>query len=387
MRIYSLNMSYVKSININNLKIARENIGLSSFDTSKKMITSKKQKKDIVADWESGQSLPTWSQITKLAKVYNIPELILFSNESIKVNKVIPDYRVNIDQVENKNIRKLVNFVITRQKWLEHTLKEEGVSKNIIQGSGKTIDSPKRLADFIREKLLISNDEIKKIIGQDSRKITLKYLIQKAEDKGIFVGKTVSYHRLEVDDMRGLFVSNDYCPFIVLNRRDALSAQIFSFIHELAHLFRRSDAISNSLEFRTTDKKVNPEEVFCNQVAAELLLPESDFDQQYYNKLDIDNLSEIYKVSKACLFYRLKELGKISKVIQDDLEKQIKIETDLNLKKKAEQDKNKKGGDYYNAMKDSNGSLFNKVVSNSYLENKIGHTEASKLLRFSPELI
>jgi len=34
-------------------------------------------------------------------------------------------------------------------------------------------------------------------------------------------------------------------------------------------------------------------------------------------------------------------------------------------------------------MKDSNGGLFNKIVSNSYLENKINYVEASKLLNCS----
>src|SRR5690606_16601203 len=127
---------------------------------------------------------------------------------------------------------------------------------------------------FISENLDVSAEDIKGISG---RKNALDYLIEKTEEKGVFVGKTISYHRLEVEDMRGLFVSNDYCPFIILNRRDSLSSQIFSFIHELAHFFRKSDAISNSLDFRTSNKKVNPEEIFCNKVAAEFLLPEEDF--------------------------------------------------------------------------------------------------------------
>ena len=105
-----------------------------------------------------------------------------------------------------------------------------------------------------------------------------------------------------MDDLRGLFVSNDYCPFIVLNRRDALSAQIFSFVHELAHFFRKSDAVSNSLDFRSTTQNVNPEEVFCNKVAAELLLPEQEFTKNFYNKIDVDNISELYKVSKIFIF-------------------------------------------------------------------------------------
>jgi len=374
-------MSLVKSINRDNLRIARENMGLDSVAASKKI---SKAKKNLIAEWESGESLPTWSQAEKLAKLYNIPELLFFSNKTIQKNKAIPDYRVGIIQESDENVKKLINFVVTRQKWLEKFLKSEGFSKNQLQGAGKKIATPKQLARFIAEKLDIDLAEIKKF---SSRKSVANYLIEKAEKQGIFVGKTISYHRLGVEDLRGLFVSNDYCPFIIINRRDALSAQIFSFVHEMAHLFRRSDAISNSLDFRSTDRDIDPEEVFCNKVAVELLLPEHEFPNKFYNKPDIDSISESYKVSKLFIFYRLKELGKIQREIQHELERDIQKETKENLRIRDKKNKNIDGGNYTYAMRDSNGSLFNRVVAKSYLENKIGYVEASNLLRFSPEKV
>jgi len=356
-------------------------MGLDTATASKKISQSKK---NLVAEWESGESLPTWSRVAKVAKLYNVPELLFFSNEAIQKNKLIPDYRVGINEENDEKVKKLINLIIARQKWLEKFLKSEGLSKNRLQGAGKDLNTPKQLAQFIADKLGINLSEIKEF---SRRKDTLDYLIEEAEKQGIFVGKTISYHRLEVDDLRGLFVSNDYCPFIVLNRRDALSAQIFSFVHELAHFFRKSDAVSNSLDFRSTTRNINPEEVFCNKVAAELLLPEQEFTKEFYDKTDIDDVSELYKVSKMSIFYRLKELGKIRKERQDNLEKEIEKETEESLKKKAEKDAANKGGNYTNAMRDSNGSLFNRVVSKSYLENKIGYVEASNLLRFSPEMV
>lgn len=373
-------MSFVKFVNKNNLKIARENMGLDIAMASKKISQSKK---NLVAEWENGKSLPTWTQVIKLAKLYNIPELLFFSEEKIQKNKIIPDYRINISNEGDGNIKKLINLVITRQKWLERFLKSEGYQKNQLQGIGRNLDTPEQLANFINKKLDIDIEEIKKL---SRRKDALNYLIEKAEKKGIYVGKTVAHHRLEVDDMRGIFISNDYCPYIVLNRKDAVSAQIFSFVHELAHFFRKSDAVSNSLDFRNITRNIDPEEIFCNKVAAELLLPEKEFTKDYYNKVSIDNISELYKVSKMSIFYRLKELGKISDEIANTLEREIKKEMKENLRVKAEKDK-KGGGNYTNAMKDSNGSLFNQIVHASYLENKIGHVEAANLLKFSPEMV
>jgi len=374
-------MSTVQSINRENLQIARQNMGLDAKSASKKISQSSK---DIVAEWESGKSLPSWAQVEKLAKLYNVPELLFFSNETLQKNKAIPDYRVGTNEENDEQVKKLINLVISRQKWLEKFLKSEGYTKNQLQGSGSNIRTPKELANFISEKLGVNLSDIKKLTR---RKDALNYLIEKAESEGIFVGKTISYHRLEADDLRGLFISNDYCPFIVLNRRDALSAQIFSFVHELAHFFRKSDAVSNSLEFRSTARNVSSEEFFCNKVAAELLLPEQDFTKDFYGKTDIDSISEIYKVSQLFIFYRLKELGKIRRDIQDELERQIERETNKNLRMKAEKDKAKEGGNYTNSMRDSNGSLFNRTIHASYLENKIGYVEASNLLRFSPEMV
>ena len=374
-------MSVINLINTTNLKIARENMGISSQAASKRISSSTR---DIVAEWERGDSLPTWSQVTKLSKIYNVPELLFFSDKPLEKQKVIPDYRVGVNQESDEKIKKLINLVVTRQKWLERCLKEGGSTQNQLQGSGRNLESPRQLADLIREKLKVDITEFKKISG---RKDALNYLIEKAETQGIFVGKTVSYHKIEVEDMRGLFISHDYCPFIILNRRDARAAQIFSFVHELAHYFRRSDAISNTLDFRSTSGNINPEERFCNKVAAELLLPENEFTKVFYDKLDIDAVSDLYKVSKIFIFYRLKELGKIRKGSERALEDEIQKEMQENLRMKAEREKAQSGGNYTNAMRDSNGSLFNRIVYKSYTENKIGYVEASNLLRFSPDMV
>jgi len=374
-------MSVINLINTTNLKIARENMGMSSLTASKRISSSAK---DVVAEWERGDSLPTWSQVTKLSKIYNVPELLFFSDKPLEKQKVIPDYRVGVNQESDEKIKKLINLVVTRQKWLERCLKEGGSTQNQLQGSGRNLESPRQLADLIREKLKVDITEFKKISG---RKDALNYLIEKAETQGTFVGKTVSYHQIEVEDMRGLFISHDYCPFIILNRRDARAAQIFSFVHELAHYFRRSDAISNTLDFRSTSGNINPEERFCNKVAAELLLPENEFTKVFYDKLDIDAVSDLYKVSKIFIFYRLKELGKIRKGSERALEDEIQKEMQENLRMKAEREKAQSGGNYTNAMRDSNGSLFNRIVYKSYTENKIGYVEASNLLRFSPDMV
>lgn len=157
-------------------------------------------------------------------------------------------------------------------------------------------------------------------------------------------------------------------------------------VHEIAHFFRKSDAISNVVDFRSLNEgEFDYEEVFCNKVAAEILLPANEFRKDFYDKFDIYAFSNLYKVSELFIFYRLKQLKKIPLYEQEDLEKQIREEMWKNLIKKREKEKLSKGGNYNANMKDSNGSLFNKIVYNNYLNNKMGYVEASRLLLFSPE--
>lgn len=373
-------MAKVPSINVENLKIARKNMGFDTLSVSKGLTSSKK---DVVLLWESGEDLPTWSQLKTIAKKYNISELLLLSKKKIEKNKNIPDFRVGVDEEDKGGVKKIINLVINRQHWTESVFKSKGYSKNKLLGKGHNINNPIELANLISKELEIDIEEIKNISGSNAQKKTLAYLIQKAENKGIFVGKTISYHRIPVQQMRGMFISNDYCPFIILNRRDSVSAQIFSFIHELSHLFRRSESISNSIDFRDSNKKINPEETFCNKVAINLLLPKEDFVKSSYTYEDIVSIADTYKLSMIAIFYRLKELNKIISSTSKELEDRINKELADNIKNK---EKNKKsGGNFYNSMVDSNGNLFNKIVIGAYFEGGLNNVEASRLLRFSPE--
>jgi Zn-dependent peptidase ImmA (M78 family) len=374
-------MGYIQDINLANLKIARENKGLSTVLVSKLLTTTEN---DIVSLYESGKLEPKFTHLKKLAKKYGISELLFFTKEQLQRIKTVPDYRVGQNKENDVKIYDLVYLFNKRQKWLENELRNDKLSKNLLQGAGRKYANPEELAHFIKESLEIKLEEVSSWYGNSSRRKLLKYLISKAEKKGVFVGKTLAHQTIEVKDMRGVFLSNDYCPYIIINRGDAISGQIFSFAHELAHLFRKTDSISNTIDFRAVNKRIDPEEVFCNRVAAELLLPRKDFTASFYSKSDIDRFSEIYKVSKIFIFYRLKDLRKIPREEVDALEQEIKRETQRNIELKEAGKVN--GGNFNTNMKDSNGDLFNKVVYSTFLENRIGRIEASNLLCFSVEM-
>jgi Zn-dependent peptidase ImmA (M78 family) len=117
---------------------------------------------------------------------------------------------------------------------------------------------------------------------------------------------------------------------------------------------------------------------------AEFILPEEELKNNTYSLDDIKKLSEIYKISILSIFYRLKSLKKINRDDISWMENEIKKNISNNLKSRK---KESSGGNFYNNMKDSNGSLFNRIVEQSYTNNNIGYVEASNLLNFSADNI
>ena len=79
-------------------------MGLDTLAASKYITTSAR---DVVKSWEKGELLPTWSQISKLSKLYNVSELLFFSKETLTRDKQIPDYRVGANHENDGKIKKL----------------------------------------------------------------------------------------------------------------------------------------------------------------------------------------------------------------------------------------------------------------------------------------
>ena len=363
----------VNSINTLNLKTARENLGYTTSFMTKK-ICGKDARIDKMLEWELGKDKPTWNQLKKVAKEYEMNIFLLTGKESITPSRNIYDFRKHrtSDSEVDSHLFKFINFLLQRQKYLSYTMKEEGIVRNKIVGSGlKYEDSPKGLAEFISAKINYK-------YPQNNHLKTLSALL---EENNIFVMKTLSYWKnISIEGMRGVYLKDNYAPIIALNRKDSKTAQLFTLAHEVAHLFIDKEGISN-ISFR--DKTTNQVEIFCNRVAANLLMPESRLENKYGSE-DINELASKFGVSRLVVFYRLKDLDlfdiKLDLVL---LEQKIKKESANDVKMKKNKEDEKSGGDYNNNMKDSNGGLFNNFVSSLYCNQRINAAEARKLLKVS----
>lgn len=115
--------------------------------------------------------------------------------------------------------------------------------------------------------------------------------------------------------VRGFAIYEDELPIIGLNNEDRYPAKTFSIIHELVHLIKRSSAICNEM-FNSFSAQM--EEVFCNAVAGEVLVPKANLIKQLgsytADEIDyylIDSLAAKFSVSKEVICRRLLDAGKI----------------------------------------------------------------------------
>ena len=184
-----------------------------------------------------------------------------------------------------------------------------------------------------------------------------------------------------MNSMRGVYLNDEYAPLIALNRSDSKTAQLFTLAHEVAHLFLKSEGISN-IDFRA--KSNDKTEMLCNKIAANILLPAEElqkgYDKYYAEREAIEGISKKYQVSKLFVYYRLVNL----KLISPDSEIEAKIIKETGSGK---DDDEKLGGNYLNNMKDSNGYLYNNFISALYFEGEISPVEAGNLLKIGVDQV
>jgi Zn-dependent peptidase ImmA (M78 family) len=152
--------------------------------------------------------------------------------------------------------------------------------------------------------------------------VSLKQWRKRIEESGIFIFKDTFKQK----EISGFCLRDENLPIIYLNNSTTKTRQIFSLLHELAHLLMNINGLSKfdtdyieRLSYK--EKKI---EQFCNAIAAEILIPSSDFTEQIKHfPFSVDNLSDEkfselanrYGVSREAVLRRFLDQGRISKTV------------------------------------------------------------------------
>ena len=358
---------YIQGINPIIVKWARERSGYTLQEVAKSF------NRDVatISDWESGAAAPTYVQLEKLADKYKRPVAMFFFPEPPQEPDFADQSALRSSEIEklDPGIRILLRQARSRQlSLMELNMGVNPAETKIFQNLHPQLsDSATELAQQSRAYLDIS---VETQANWSSAKEALENWRESIEEKGIFVFKDAFRN----DSVDGFCLVHEQFPVIYLNNSRSSVRQIFSLFHELAHLLLGENGITQGIN--PVGEQI---EVFCNQFAAEFLVPSDTLDprlnQRTYNDAAIEKAASYYKVSHPVILLKLVHQGIFT---QRDYRRRIarwteEYESRLERRVGA---KNLSGGSYYNTHAVYLGNRFMELAFSRYYQ---GHCSMEEL--------
>lgn len=341
--------------------------------------------------WEEGKIYPTFRQAKKLAKAFHVPFGYFFLPAPPKTKIDIPDLRTVGGGVRpdlSLEFIEIYHGLLRKQEWFREYRLQEGARPLPFIGKFSMESDFNEVADDIRQELSI-DDHLRHSVGSWESFIT--GFIEQAENAGILVLRNSivgnNTHRpLSVDEFRGLAMCDPVAPLIFINSRDAKSAQIFTFAHELAHLWIGESGVSNPiLDTKKSGKHNQRIESFCNKTAAELLVPKAellaDWDRELSTRDNINLLSKKYRVSGLVIARRGYDLDLLN---YDEFQEFYLDALQYDKRVKARLADSDGGPGSFVMQKIRNGTLFSRAVTTAAFEGRLPLRDAGSLLGIKP---
>jgi len=338
-----------------------------------------------ISDWEEGRSLPTYNQLEKLAySIYKRPIALFFFpepplEESIKdAYRTLPEYELN-------NLAPGSRYALREAKARLIALKE---LTNSVNPADKIIFNDIKLnplmdvtkaAISIRKYLGISLDQQ---ISCKSKGDAFKMWRNALESKGIYVFKS----SFKQKDISGFCLFDKEFPVIYVNNGTSDSRQIFTLFHELSHILVGENGISilDDSYISSLDKPLKSIEIFCNKLAALILVPINDFNKRMRNYDDATNavemLSDIYNVSREVILRILSDKN----IIDSDVYKDM---VDRWNEEYLKSEKKTGGGSYYTTKINYLGMNYIKLALYKYYEGVCTREQLSWYLNIKSRYI
>jgi len=281
----------------------------------------------------------------------------------------------------------IIREIQQKQAWISGVYAENHEEKLAFVGRFSVNDNPQDVATDMLNVLNITPSHYNK-------ENPIKNWIDAAEAKGVFISRTSFIHsrlKLDSEELQGFAIADPHAPFVFVNSEDWNAPQLFTLVHELAHIWIAESGISNEVEphLKQSDN-LEPVELFCNEVAANALMPKEIIltldPALFQSSQDIFKIARRFGVSTFALLVRVLNLNLISLHTYHKLKKQADIEFKEYLlreadKKAKQKEKDKQSGpNYFLLLLNRNSKLFTQAVLDEFRGGHIEPNLASNLL-------
>lgn len=329
--------------------------------------------------WERGAKLPTLKQLEVFAKVTRTPFGFLFLPDPPEERLPIPDLRT-VKEAPLRPSPELLDTIYAmqrRQDWLREERIECETEPLELVGSAHLGDDPAAVGQEMRRTVGIGDGWAAEVKTWEEAVSELRRRIEQlglmAVINGVVGNNT--HRKLDVEEFRGFALTDRHAPLIFVNGADAKSAQMFTLAHELAHVWlgREGEGVSGFQGLFPGDARV---EKFCDQAAAEFLVPAQELKERWRGVKGaaepFERMARYFKVSPIVVGRRAMDLRLVDrKTFFEFYESYMKLE-----KQRA---KSAGGGDFYNNQNTRVGERFATNIIRAAMEGRLSFKEAYDL--------
>lgn len=334
----------------------------------------------MVESWIKNEKFPTVKQLENFTHQVHVPFGYMFLPQPPDETIPLPFFRTgkNTTNKVSLNVFHTVQIIQNRQNWLTEYLEELNFPDLEFVGKFNNKNNYIEIVNDIRNVLKLELDWASK---HNKWEEALDYLTLNIEEAGIIVTYNGivgnNTHRvIDVNECRGFVLVNKKAPFLFINSADAKAAQMFTIMHELAHVWLGESAGFDNANLLPAN---DPLELLCDKIAAELLVPEIYFIKKWETSQNFKYLSRIFKVSPIVIGRRALDLKLIT------FPQFIQFYNDYMNEIKEKKDRQNFGGNFYATAKKRISLRFATFVNNAVKENKLLYRDAYKLTNMKGE--
>jgi Zn-dependent peptidase ImmA (M78 family) len=333
-----------------------------------------------LAEWHTGTRQPTLNQLEQFSRATHTPVGMLLLSEPPEVPLPIPDFRTMGGQgvvAPTPNLLEVIFLCQQRQEWYQSFARANREGPVSFVGTLDVSDDVSQAAETIRHALTFHVADRGPTWSE-----ALRRLVENTESLGVLVmvsgivGSN-THRKLDPNEFRGFALVDSLAPVIFINGSDTKAAQIFTLAHELAHLWIGQSGLDDA---DMASRPTGAVERWCNQVAAEILVPLSSVIDEFNSVQplteELERLAGRFKVSTLVVLRRLFDGGQFQ---WDEYWSAYRSELQRVL---ALRESAGSGGNFYNTQPVRNSKRFTRAVITSTLEGQTLYRDAFQMLGF-----